>query len=397
MTEPVRGSFEAGAGLPDITFGAPDLHEEDIEEVVRTLRGGWIGAGPRVKAFEAQFAAYQGIGCELAAAVNSCSAALHLSLLTAGIGAGDEVITTPLTFCATVNAILHVGAMPVLCDVDPATMNLDTRRLAERITPRTKALLPVHFAGRPCEMDEILAVAAAHGLAVIEDCAHAIEARYRSRPVGTLGDFGCFSFYVTKNLTTGEGGMVVGRQPDPVARARRLAQHGLSDDAWRRYAGRGFGRYDVVECGFKYNMTDLHAALGMHQLRRLEQSWQRRREIWSRYQAAFESLPVTRPAPVPPHMRHAFHLYTLLVNESAAGMDRDEFLQRMGALGINLGIHYRAVGEHSWYRQRLGWDPAETPVATATGRATVSLPLSPRLSDGDVERIVAAVHHVLEH
>ncbi len=380
---------------PFIAFGVPDLGEEEIQEVVATLRGGWLGKGPRVTAFEAQFAAYKGLGPERAAAVSSCTAALHLSLIAAGVGPGDEVITTPLTFCATANTILQTGAVPVLCDVDPETMNIDVRNISACVTARTKAVLPVHFAGRPCEMDEVLAVARDHGLAVIEDCAHAIEARYRGAPVGTLGDFGCFSFYVTKNITTGEGGMVLARRAEQLARIRRMSLHGMTQDAWQRYAGRGFGQYDVVDCGFKYNMMDLQAAIGLHQLRRLDKARERRQEIWSRYQAAFHVLPVTLPAPVPQHMLHALHLYTLRVDERDSRIGRDEFIERMADLGIGIGIHYKALPEHSYYQQRLGWRPGDTPVATSIGRRSVSLPLSPRLTDEAVDRIVSAVHAVL--
>jgi dTDP-4-amino-4,6-dideoxygalactose transaminase len=380
---------------PFITFGAPDLREEEIQEVVQTLRGGWLGKGPRVAAFEAQFAAYQGLAPEQAAAVSSCTAALHLSLVAAGVGPGDEVITTPLTFCATVNTILHTGATPVLCDVERQSMNIDVRNLRACVTPRTKAVLPVHFAGRPCEMDEVLAVARDHGLVVIEDCAHAIEARYRGAPVGTLGDYGCFSFYATKNLTTGEGGMVLARGAEQLARVRRLSMHGMTQDAWQRHSGRGFGQYDVVECGFKYNMMDLEAAIGLHQLRRLESGLERRSEIWSRYQRAFADLPVTLPAPVPPHMRHALHLYTLLLDEGRGRIGRDAFVERMAQLGVGVGIHYKALPEHSYYQQRLGWRPGDTPVATSIGHRSVSLPLSPRLTDAEVERLVLAVHAAL--
>lgn len=378
-----------------ITFGAPDIGDDEIREVLETMRGGWLGTGPRVAAFEAQFAAYKGLAPELAAAVSSCTAALHLSLVAAGVGPGDEVITTPLTFCATVNSILHVGAVPVLCDVDPRSMNIDWRLIEQLITPRTKALLPVHFAGRPCEMDEILAIARRHGLAVIEDCAHAVEARYKGAALGTLGDFGCFSFYATKNLTTGEGGMVLARDEQAISRIRCLSLHGMTKDAWKRYSDAGFGQYDVVECGFKYNMMDMQAAIGLHQLRRVDSAWERRLAIWSRYQEAFAQLPVTAPAAVAPDRRHGLHLYTLLVDREECGVTRDDFLQRMTQLGIGVGIHYRALTEHSYYQDKLGWLPSDTPHATAIGRRTASLPLTLRMSDEAVERVIAAVRQAL--
>jgi dTDP-4-amino-4,6-dideoxygalactose transaminase len=379
-----------------ITFGAPDIGEDEIREVLATMRGGWLGTGPRVAAFEAQFAAYKGLAPELAAAVSSCTAALHLSLVAAGVGPGDEVITTPLTICATVNSNLHVGAVPVLCDVDPQSMNIDWRLIEKRVTPRTKAVLPVHFAGRPCEMDEIMAVAQRHGLAVIEDCAHAVEARYKGAALGTIGDFGCFSFYATKNLTTGEGGMVLAREAQTIARIRCLSLHGMSKDAWKRYSGAGFGHYDVVECGFKYNMMDMQAAIGLHQLERVEAGWERRQAVWSRYQEAFAGLPVTSPAAVPADRRHGMHLYTLLVDPQECGVTRDDFLQRMTQLGIGVGVHYRALTEHSYYQDQLGWQAADTPVATSIGRRTVTLPLTLRMSDAAVERVIAAVHQALQ-
>ena len=380
---------------PFIVFGAPDIQEAEIAEVVATMRSGWLGTGPRVAAFEQAFAVHKGVSAAHVAALNSCTAALHLSLLAAGLGPGDEVITTPLTFCATVNAILHTGATPVLADVDPLTMNIDPDAVLARITPRTKALLLVHFAGLPCDMDRLLDIAAEHQLVLIEDCAHAIEASHRGRPLGTLGDFGCFSFYVTKNVTTGEGGMVVARSHEHAERVRVLALHGLSRDAWKRYADAGFKHYQVVECGYKYNMMDLQAAIGLHQLARVASSWERRQLIWRRYQQAFAGLPLTLPCAAPAHVRHALHLYTLQVDAARCGVERDSFLAGMTALGIGVGVHYLALPEHPYYQEALGWRPEDTPHASAIGRRTVSLPLGPRLSDADVERIIAAVQQVL--
>lgn len=380
---------------PFIVFGAPDIQEAEIAEVVATMRSGWLGTGPRVAAFEQAFAALKDVPPAQVAAVNSCTAALHLSLLAAGLGPGDEVITTPLTFCATVNAILHTGATPVLADVDPLTMNIDPDAVLAKITPRTKALLPVHFAGLPCDMDRLLAIAAAHKLMLIEDCAHAVEASYRGRPLGTLGDFGCFSFYVTKNVTTGEGGMVLARTREQGDRIRMLALHGLSRDAWKRYADAGFRHYQVVECGYKYNMMDLQAAIGLHQLGRVASSWERRQVIWRRYQHVFADLPVILPCTAPAHVRHALHLYTLQVDETRCGVARDTFLARMTELGIGVGVHYQALPEHPYYQEALGWRPEDTPHATAIGRRTVSLPLGPRLSDGEVERVIAGVRQAL--
>ncbi len=256
-----------------VVFGAPLIGEEEIAEVVECLRSGWIGTGPRVARFEAAFAAYKGVSRDRVAAVNSCTAALHVAMIAAGLSPGAEVITTPLTFCATVNAILHAGLKPVLADVDEQSQCIDPDAIEAAISPRTEAIVPVHFAGRPCDMDRIMAIAKKHGLAVIEDCAHAIETELAGSKAGTFGDFGCFSFYATKNLTTAEGGMILGRDSERIARARILALHGMSKDAWHRFSDKGYRHYQVVECGFKYNMTDLQAALGLHQLARLEANW----------------------------------------------------------------------------------------------------------------------------
>jgi len=378
-----------------ITFGAPDHGDAEIEAALDTLRSGWLGTGPRVAEFEAALAAYKGVDAAQAVALNSCTAALQLSLLAAGVGPGDEVVMPALTFCAAANAVLHTGATPVLADVDPMTMNLTATGLQDALTPRTRAVVPVHFAGRPCDMDALLRVARAHQLRVIEDCAHAVESLYRGQPAGTLGDFGCFSFYATKNLATGEGGMVMAKDARHAERMRCMALHGMSRDAWKRYAADGFQHYDVVECGFKLNMMDLQAAIGLQQLRRLEAAWQVRERQWLRYQQAFADLPATRPAPAEPDTRHGLHLYTLLVDEARCGIDRDEFLRRMQRSGVGVGVHYRALPEYTYYRERLGWRPEATPVATGIGRTTVSLPIGPRLSDADVERVIDAVQAAL--
>ena len=376
---------------PFILFGAPDIAEAEIQEVLATLESGWLGTGPRVAAFESQFATFKGLSSPHVAALNSCTAALHLSLLAAGVGPGDVVITSPLTFCATVNAILHTGATPVLVDVDPLSMNIDPTQIERKISSKTQVLLPVHVAGLPCDMDAILDIATRHRLQVIEDCAHAVEANYRGRPMGTLGDYGCFSFYATKNITSGEGGMVLARDPERAHYIKVMSLHGMSRDAWNRFSGEGYKHYQVVECGFKYNMMDLQAAIGMHQLGRVEAAWARRQAIWNRYQNAFLELPLVCPVAPPPYVRHAHHLYTLLVDEQRCGVSRDQFLTRMTNLGIGVGVHYLALTEHPYYQQRLGWKPEDTPCATTIGRQTVSLPMSPKLTDDEVERVIAAV------
>jgi dTDP-4-amino-4,6-dideoxygalactose transaminase len=376
-----------------LVFGAPDIRRAEIDEVVTCLESGWIGTGPRVAQFERAFGAFK--EAPHVAAVNSCTAALHLSLLAGGIGPGDEVVTTPLTFCATANAILHCGAIPVLADIDPATLNIDPARVQEKIGPRTRAILPVHFAGRPCDLDALERLARTHGLVLIEDCAHAVEAEFRGSKVGTVGDYGCFSFYVTKNVMTGEGGMVLARSAEAIAAIKRLALHGMSQDAWKRFSDDGYRHYEVVDAGFKYNMMDLQAALGLHQLARVEGGWQRRAEIWARYLRELSGLGIGLPGPPEPGTRHAFHLFTIMIDERPSGITRDGFLEQMTAHNIGVGVHYRALPEYAYYRERLGWDPEDVPHATRIGRQTVSLPLSPRLSDDDVGDVIEAVCRVL--
>jgi dTDP-4-amino-4,6-dideoxygalactose transaminase len=300
-----------------------------------------------------------------------------------------------MTFCATVNAIVHSGATPVLADIDPVTMNIDSEKVEAKITSRTRAIVLVHFAGRPCNMDALLLVAERHNLCVIEDCAHAVETEYKGKKVGTLGHFGCFSFYVTKNMTTGEGGMVIARDEDAIGRVKMLALHGLSKDAWHRFSDSGFKHYQVLECGFKYNMMDLQAAIGIHQLARLEQNWQRRRQIWERYQQAFAELAIVCPEEPEPMTRHAYHLYTLLVDEQESRLDRDAFLNEITQENIGVGVHYLSVPEHPYYQETFGWRPDEYPNAQRVGRQTVSLPLSAKLTDKDVDDVIVAVRRVL--
>lgn len=376
-----------------LIFGSPLIEKEEIAEVVASLKSGWFGTGPKVAQFERDFAEYKEV--LFSAALSSCTAALHLSTLAAGIKPGDEVITTPMTFSATVNAIIHAGAMPVLADIDPQTMNIDPNKIEKKITPKTRAILPVHFGGRPCDIDAILNIARRHNLKVIEDCAHAIETEYKGKKMGTLGDFGCFSFYVTKNITTGEGGMVIARNEEDISRIKTLALHGMSKDAWKRFSDEGYKHYYIVECGFKYNMMDLQAAIGIHQLKRVEQNWLRRQEIWDRYNEAFADLPITLPADPELQTRHAYHLYTILIDEEKAGITRDEFLNAMTSHNIGVGVHYLSIPEHPYYQKTFGWRPEDYPNAMRIGRQTVSVPISAKLTDEDVEDVIKAVMTVV--
>ncbi|MEG4011007.1 MULTISPECIES: DegT/DnrJ/EryC1/StrS family aminotransferase [unclassified Microcoleus] len=376
-----------------LVFGAPAIEDAEIQEVVATMKTGWLGTGPKVRLFQDEFNAYK--GSQYAVAVNSCTAGLHLSVLAAGLQPGDEVITTPMTFCATVNAIIHAGATPVLADVDPVTMNIDPAQVEAKITPKTKAILPVHFAGRPCDMDALCSIASHHNLKLIEDCAHAIETQYKGRKAGTFGDFGCFSFYVTKNITTGEGGMILARAQADSDRLNILALHGMSKDAWKRFSDSGYKHYEVVEVGFKYNMMDLQAAIGIHQLKRVTPYWQRREQIWQRYNEAFADLPITVPANPEPDTIHAYHLYTILVDEAKTGISRDEFLNAINAENIGVGVHYMSMPEHPVYQKMFGWQTADYPNASYIGRHTVSLPISAKLTDADVEDVIAGVKKCL--
>lgn len=381
---------------PFLIFGSPAIGEEEIAEVEACLRSGWLGTGPRVAQFEQDFAAYQRISPTQVAAVNSCTAALHVSMVAAGLEPGSEVITTPLTFCATVNAIIHARLTPVLADVDALTQNISPAAIEAAITPRTRAILVVHFAGRPCEMDAIMAIAKKHGLLVIEDCAHAIETTYHGQKTGTFGDFGCFSFYATKNVVTGEGGMIIGCDEALIARAKVLALHGMSKDAWHRFGDSGYKHYQVVEAGFKYNMMDLQAALGIHQLARVETNWQRRKSIWQHYMHELSDLPINLPTVPAENTKHAHHLFTIHLDEEDCGIARDTFLECMNEEKIGVGVHYLSVPEHPYYQQYFGWRPEDYPDAMRIGRRTVSLPLSAKMKNDDVEKVVDAIQKIIK-
>ena len=378
-----------------IVFGAPDIGADEIDEVVATLESGWIGTGPKVAQFENAFAEYKSVSADQVAALNSCTAALHVSMVAADLEPGDEVITTAMTFCATANAIIHAGATPVIADIEPGICNIDIDQLEQRITSRTRAILPVHFAGRPCNMDRICALAEKHDLVLIEDCAHAIETQWRGQTAGTFGDFGCFSFYVTKNVVTGEGGMVIGRSPEHIDRIKILGLHGMTKDAWKRFGDEGYKHYEVVTAGFKYNMMDLQAALGIHQLRRVEENWLRRQAIWDRYQEAFAPLPVGLPPDPEADTRHAYHLYTLEIDEDACGVSRDALIGKLNEAGIGSGVHYRSLAQQPFYQERFGWRPEDYPVSTKFGNQTISLPIGPNLDDFDVERICDTVAQLI--
>lgn len=382
---PVRDTY--------LVFGQPLIGDEEIAEVVDSLKSRWLGTGPKVAEFERRVAEYKGV--KHALAVGSCTAGLHLACIALGIGPGDEVITTAMTFCATVNSIIHAGATPVLADIDPETQCIDPESVRRCITPRTRAVIPVHYAGRSCDMDKLTSLAREHDLEIIEDCAHAFETEWRGVPVGTFGRCGVLSFYSTKNIVTGEGGMVLTNDDQVAARIKNLALHGLSKDAWKRFSDAGYRHYDVVEVGFKYNMMDLQAGIGLRQLDRLAAMADRRQEIWKRYDEAFTDLPVEIPAPLDPRSSHALHLYTLAIDPERSGLDRDEFMNRLHRLNIGTGVHYRSIPSFTVYQERFGWSDEDLPHAAKVGAQTVSLPLSAALQDEDVEDVISAVQEVL--
>ncbi|MBM3316929.1 MAG: DegT/DnrJ/EryC1/StrS family aminotransferase [Candidatus Eisenbacteria bacterium] len=375
-----------------LVFGSPDLRDEEIREVEAVLRSGWLGTGPRVARFEEAFREY--IGARHAMALNSCTAGLHLSMIAVGVRPGDEVITCPMTFASSANAILHVGALPVFVDCERDSMCLDPAAVEARITPRTKALLPVHFAGRAADMTRLLEIARRRGIKVVEDAAHAIETVHRGRKVGTIADCTVFSFYVTKNVVTGEGGMVTTEDPGIADWIKVAGLHGLTRDAWKRFSDEGYRHYEVTFPGFKYNMMDLQAALGIHQLARVEENLRRREALWRRYRQAFAGLPLTVPPEPAEGDRHARHLFTILLDVERLGATRDQVLQALHAEGIGTGVHYRPLHLQQYYRERFGYRPGSFPNAEWIGERTLSLPFSTKLSDADAEDVIRAVRKV---
>ncbi len=384
---PVRNRF--------LVFGSPLIEDDAIDEVVDSLRSGWLGTGPKVQRFEEMFREHLGSG--YCAAVNSCTAGLHLSLAALGIGSGDEVIVPTMTFCASANAVFYVGATPVFADVELATGNIDATKLEQRITPRTKAIMVVHFAGRPCDMDAVMDIAKRRGLYVVEDCAHAIETRYKGQMAGVIGDIAAFSFYVTKNICTGEGGMIATRDEDVLNQIKILALHGLSKDAWKRYSDEGYKHYSVVSLGYKYNMMDIQAALGIRQMPRLAEYSRRRRNVWNAYQRAFADLPLARPPQAEPNTRHARHLYTIRIDTDRLRATRDHVLNALHAEGIGTGVHFIALHLQPFYRQALGYRPGDFPVAEQISERTLSIPLSAKLTDQDVQDVISAVRKVFRY
>ncbi len=370
-----------------LTFSRPLIGQEEIDEVVSAMQSGWLTTGPRTRQFEQNFC--EEFSAPAALALNSCTAGLHLSLKVCGIGPGDEVITTPMTFAASVNVIEHVGATPVLVDVEPDTLNIDPAAVEQSITPRTRAIIAVHYAGHPVELDHLRALAEEHSIHLIEDAAHATGASYKGAAIGSGSNLAAFSFYATKNLTTGEGGMLTG-SAEMLDQARQLSLHGMSREAWSRYSAGGKWAYDIAAPGFKYNMTDIQAAIGLHQLQRFPQMQERRRQIVETYNAAFAGdpafqIPVTRSC-----VDNAWHLYVLRLRESELTIDRKQFIEELTERRIGTSVHFIPIHLHSFYHNRYGLQPEQFPVADAAFRNMISLPLTPALSDQDVADVIEA-------
>ncbi len=377
-----------------LPFSTPALGDDEINEVVDSLRSGWITTGPKVKRFEEAFRGY--VGAPFAVPLSSATAGLHLTLLALKIKQGDEIITTPMTFASTVSMIILAGGTPVLADIEPGTLNIDVAKVAEKLTPRTRAIIPVHFAGQACDMDPLFALAKQHKLTIIEDAAHAAGTEYKGRKIGSLDSISIFSFHPNKNITTGEGGMVCTPDENLAEEVSLLKFHGMSREAWKRFAASGTPNYDIMLPGYKYNMMDIQAAIGLHQLPKLDSFIQRRTELAAQYNAAFAGLPeLALPAAAPYPQRHAWHLYTPLVRTELLTIDRDRFMAELKARNIGSGLHYKAIHHHAWYREHLPIADTELPNASYASERILSLPLFPGMSDSDLHDVVAAVIDVI--
>lgn len=376
-----------------LPYALPLIEEDDIAGVVDSLKSGWIAKGPKTMEFENQFAEY--VGAKYAVALNSCTAALHLGLLAAGIGAGDEVITTPMTFASSANVIIHAGAKPVLVDVDPVTMNIDPQKIEARITPRTKGIIPVHIAGHPCPLDEIRAIAEKHRLFVLEDAAHAVYTKYKGQMIGSLGDATAFSFYATKNLVTGEGGMLTTNDETVYNKVRVLSSHGMSRNAWNRYAQGGSWYYEILEPGYKDNMSDIMAGLGLSQLAKLERMQGMRRDIVDYYNAEFGAMAELEVPVELDYARHAWHLYIIKLNLDKLTIDRNRFIEELKAENIGTSVHFIPLHRHPYYRDTFAYKTGDFPAAESVFERIISLPLYPKMSRQDTRDVVEAVKRVV--
>ncbi len=377
-----------------LPFHVPEIGDAEIRSVVETLQSGWLTTGFRVKRFEQDFADY--IGCSHAVAVNSGTAALHLALDAVGIKEGDEVIVPTMTFAATAEVVTYFKAKPVLVDCRPDTLNIDPNVIEAAITPRTKAIIPVHFGGQPCDMNPILEIAKTHQLKVIEDAAHALPAAYKGKTIGRIGDITCFSFYATKTITTGEGGMAVTNNPEWANRMRIMSLHGISHDAWNRYADDGSWYYEILRPGFKYNLTDIAAAIGIEQLKKCSIFWQARKRIASTYNREFSDLPEIRCPVCQPQLQHAWHLYVIQLDLERLRIRRKKFIEALREKGVGTSVHFIPLHLHPVYHGKFGYEPDDFPNATAAYEQIISLPIYPKMTASDVSRVIDAVRSIVE-
>jgi dTDP-4-amino-4,6-dideoxygalactose transaminase len=381
--------FEAKTRDSFLPYCVPMIGEEEIAEVVDSIRSGWVTTGPKVKRFEDDFARY--VGANHAIAVSSCTAALQLTLAALDIGPGDEVIVPTLTFCSTANVVVHLGAKPAIVDIDEdGQISIEAVRRA--ITAKTRAIIPVHYGGQSCHLNELLSIADRHGIPVVEDAAHAAGTEYDGKRIGSHGRATAFSFYATKNMTTGEGGMITTNDSDLANRMRLLSLHGMSRDAWKRYAQSGSWRYEVLEPGYKSNMSDIQAALGIHQLRRLDAFTARRREIAEQYRSALRDLPQLRLPSDCPRRPHTYHLFAIHL---ASNLSRDQFIDELRQANIGTSVHFIPLHRHPFYRETYGYQPEQFPVAERFYEGLLSLPLYPKMSDTDVEDVIQAVRRIV--
>ena len=377
-----------------IPFHKPAIGEEEIRSVVETLRSGWLTTGPKVKTFEAEFAKYT--GSSHAVAVNSGTAALHLALEALDIKSGDEVIVPTMTFTATAEVVLYLGARPVLADCRMDDLNVDVDRIEAAISRNTRAIIPVHIAGRPCAMDQILAIAQRHGLRVVEDAAHALPASQHGRKIGAIGDITCFSFYATKTITTGEGGMATTENPEWAKRMRMMSLHGISLDAWDRYTEKGSWYYEVLRAGYKYNMTDIAAALGIEQLKRCDDFYRARRRIAEKYNEAFSDLPEIQAPACGSDLQHAWHLYIMQLNLERLSIDRENFIKALNSRRIGTSVHFIPLHLHPFYRQTFGYQALDFPQASTAFERIISLPIYPMMTEQNVSDVIAAVRDLVQ-
>ncbi len=365
------------------------IGEEEINEIVQTLNSGWLTTGPKTKLFEKKFAEY--VGCKHAIGLNSCTAGLHLSVVVSGISSGDEVITTPITFPATANVIIHQNAKPVFVDVEPETLNINSGEIESKISKRTKAIMPVHFAGHPCEMDPIVSLAHKNNLTIIEDAAHALESKYHGEKIGNSGNLTSFSFYATKNITTGEGGMLTTNDDDLADKIRVLALHGISKDAWKRHGKDGFQHWELLMPGYKYNMFDLQASLGIHQIKKVEDFLKRREQIVKQYNAAFKDTDEIQLLKSKPNIKHAHHLYIIVVKTERLKASRDVILGEIQKKGIGVGVHFQSLHLQPFFKQHYNYKKGMFPQAEYFSDRVISLPLYPKMTDEDVTRVIETV------